>query len=306
MKDSVKGYLFAFAASLALANSFVFSKAALQVIDIVEFGFLWFAMGTLWNAIWLFFKSGTRLFQRRKTGVLAVALLIAVIEGAATGLFYIAIREMENPAVVSFIGNIGPVFVTIMGITLLSEKYNRMQFIGIFLTLAGVFIISYRRGSDLSAVFQPGSQYVVFASLLFAIATIVARKQRERLDPELMSTIRSLIMFLFFTGLFLFGERSFEANSTTWMDLILGSLLETLLTIVFAYQALRYIEATKTSLIISTKGIWILIPAYLMLNTFPAWYELMGGILTVFGVVLITLGRRINGRLVHIRKMLRP
>jgi drug/metabolite transporter (DMT)-like permease len=306
MKNSLKGYLFALAASLALANSFVFSKAALQVINIIEFGFLWFGLGTIWNFGWLIFKSRSQLFKARAPGVIGLALLIAVIEGAATGLFYIAIREMENPAIVSFIGNIGPVFVTVMGITLLKEKFNKYQISGILLTLIGVFVISYRRGSDLAHLFQPGSQYVILAAVLFAIATITARKQREKLDPELMSTIRSAIMFLFFAVIFIFKNQSLSLSSSTWIDLLVGSFLETLLTIVFAYQALRYIEATKTSLIISTKGIWVLISAYFMLNTFPAGYELLGGLLTVIGVTLITLGRRINGRLSHIRKMLRP
>jgi drug/metabolite transporter (DMT)-like permease len=253
MKNSFKGYLFAFAASLALANSFVFSKSALQVINIIEFGFLWFGLGTILNFGWLFFKSRSQLFKPKARGVIGLALLIAVIEGAATGLFYIAIREMENPAIVSFIGNIGPVFVTIMGITLLKEKFNAYQLSGIILTLIGVFVISYRRGSDLAHLFQPGSQYVILAALLFAIATVTARKQREKLDPELMSTIRSAIMFLFFAIIFVSRNQSLSLTTSTWIDILIGSFLETLLTIVFAYQALKYIEATKTSLIISTK-----------------------------------------------------
>lgn len=75
---------------------------------------------------------------------------------------------------------------------------------------------------------------------------------------------------------------------TAWRDLTIGSLLETLITIVFAYQALKLIEATKTSLIISTKGVWTLLLAWLFLDVFPSYLQLTGGILTLIGVWLIT------------------
>jgi drug/metabolite transporter (DMT)-like permease len=76
-----------------------------------------------------------------------------------------------------------------------------------------------------------------------------------------------------------------------WKDLALGSLLETLIVIVFAYQALKLIEATKTSLIISTKGVWTLVLAWIFLGVFPTGVQLAGGLLTLVGVWLITWTR---------------
>lgn len=45
-----------------------------------------------------------------------------------------------------------------------------------------------------------------------------------------------------------------EIPAAIWRDLSLGSLLETLIVIVFAYQALKMIEATRTSLINNHQG----------------------------------------------------
>jgi len=83
-----------------------------------------------------------------------------------------------------------------------------------------------------------------------------------------------------------------EISLRIWKDLALGSLLETLIVIVFAYQALKLIEATKTSLIISTKGVWTLILAWIFLGVFPTGMQLAGGLLTLVGVWLITWNRR--------------
>lgn len=292
MRPELKGYLFALGASLALAASFIFSKAALNKTDMYLFGFTWFGIGALVNFLWLILKKRNRIFRAQDPGVFSLALLIAAIEGIATVLFYVAIQKMENPAVVSFIGNIGPVLVTLMGILILGEKYNFWQLIGIVIALVGVFTITFNHDASFATLVQPGSQYVLFASALFASATIIARHGKEKLDPELMSTIRSFLLFVVFTGIVFSRDMTLSLDKSTWYDIITGSLLETLITIVLAYQALRYLEAAKTSLVISTKAIWLVIMAWIFLDTFPRGYELAGGILSLTGIALITLKKR--------------
>ena len=285
------GYLYAFGASLALAASFVFSKSALNHLTLIQFGLIWFSMGVVWNSAWFFARREYRDLRpafREKT---AVAAVIAILEGVATLLFYMAIKEMENPAVVSFIGNIGPVFVTIMGITLLRERFRGAQLLGISITILGVFVINYRQGG-FTGFLDSGSVYVMSASLLFSAATIIGRKYHGLLLPGYMSLVRSFFLALSMAILFITSSEMPELSITVWRDLAIGSLLETLIVIVFAYQALKLIEATKTSLIISSKGVWTLILAWIFLGVFPTWIQLTGGILTLLGVWLITWDRK--------------
>ena len=224
-------------------------------------------------------------------------MAIALFEGVATGLFYMAIKAMENPAVVSFIGNIGPVFVTLLGLTLLKERFRSTQLAGIGITLFGLFVINYRQGG-FAGFTDPGALYVIGASFLFALATITGRKYRDYLNPGYMSLIRSLLLALVMTILFISKEGAgmFDISLSIWRDLILWSLLETLIVIIFAYQALKLIEATKTSLIISSKGVWALILAWIFLGVFPTGFQLTGGLLTLVGVTLITWDKRIFRR----------
>jgi len=286
-KNKTVGYLFALGAALALSASFIFSKSALNHLNMVQFGLIWFGVGVIWNLLSYFVTGSYRTFRENMPQKLYVALLIALLEAAATGLFYIAIKKMENPAVVSFIGNAGPVFVTIMGITLLKERFSFWQMAGIVITIAGIFIINFN-GTVFGGFLQDGSLYVLFASLLFSFATIAGRRFSKLLDPGLMSLIRSLILALAFLLIFFANTEDLHLAFKVWRDLTIGSMLETLLTIVFAYQALRYIEATRTSLIISTKGVWTLILAWVFLGVFPNEYQLTGGIATLVGVWMIT------------------
>ena len=290
-RQQTNGYMYALGASLALAASFVFSKSALNHLNMLQFGLLWFSMGVIWNSIWFLARRDYRKVKGNAWQKTGVAVLIAVLEGGATGLFYLAIKAMENPAVVSFIGNIGPVFVTLMGVLLLGERFGRTQVFGIGITILGVFVINYREGG-FAGFIDPGSVYVLCAAFLFSLATIVGRRLHHLLLPGYMSLIRSFLLALVMALLFLQSGEMSEISLRIWKDLALGSLLETLIVIVFAYQALKLIEATKTSLIISTKGVWTLMLAWIFLGVFPTGMQLAGGLLTLVGVWLITWNRR--------------
>jgi len=291
-RNSSTGIIFAFGAAVALAASFVFSKSVLNHLSMVHFGAVWFSLGVVWNSIWFLTRKEYRKLYGSFWKKTSVAVAIALFEGAATGLFYLAIQAMENPAVVSFIGNIGPVFVTLLGLTLLRERFRATQLAGIGLTLLGLFVINYRQGG-FAGFTDPGALFVIGASFLFAMATITGRKYRDYLNPGYMSLIRSVLLALLMITLFINNEGAgiFDLSISLWRDLILGSLLETLIVIIFAYQALKLIEATKTSLIISSKGVWALILAWLFLGVFPSGFQLAGGILTLVGVTLITWDR---------------
>ena len=290
-RNQTNGYLYALGASLALAASFVFSKSALNHLSMLQFGLLWFSMGVVWNGIWFFLRRDYRNVRENAGRKTVVAVVIAILEGAATGLFYLAIKAMENPAVVSFIGNIGPVFVTLMGILLLRERFRTTQVIGIVITIMGIFVINFREGG-FAGFFDPGSVYVLSAAFLFSLATIVGRRMHHMLVPGYMSLIRSFLLAVVMALLFFRTDVWPSIPLNIWKDLALGSLLETLIVIVFAYQALKLIEATKTSLLISTKGVWTLVLAWIFLGVFPTGVQLVGGLLTLVGVWLITWTRR--------------
>ncbi len=111
------------------------------------------------------------------------------------------------------------------------------------------------------------------------------------LHPGYMSLIRSFFLAAVMGILFLSNSQMPVISAALWRDLSIGSLLETLIVIIVAYQALKLIEATKSSLIISSKGVWTLLLAWIFLGVFPTGLQLAGGALTLVGVWLITWER---------------
>ena len=72
----------------------------------------------------------------------------------------------------------------------------------------------------------------------------------------------------------------------------IGSLLEALITMVAAYSALKYIQAIRMSILVNSKSIWVLISAYFVFNLIPETHQLIGGIFSLAGVVLLTVGKK--------------
>jgi len=290
-KKELTGYLYAGIASVALANSFIFSKLSFEYVDFFQFGFFWFFTGTIWNFIYLFVIRSRSKFRFRESarGITRNLMLVSILEAVATGLFYYAILIMENPGVVSFIGNIGPVLVVIFGVIFLKESFSKVQFAGIVLALGGVFSLSLKGFSTIDDLFKPGTQYVFFAAFLFSIATIIARKNRKTIDAGVLSVVRALILFSGFVILVVLKDVSLLIPFKAWVLLSLGSFLEVFITIVFAYKSLQYIQAFKTSIIISTKGIFALLSAWIFLNLVPLHIEIIGGLISIVGVVIVSL-----------------
>ena len=288
-KSELRGFFYAGIASIALANSFIFSKLSFQEVDFFQFGFWWFIFGTGWNlAYLLIFRIKALALKKLLITINKPLIIIAILEAVASGLFYYAILIMVNPGVVSFIGNIGPVFVTVLGYLILKESFNKIQFLGIILAVGGIFTLNYSGYTSISEILLPGSQYVILASLLFAIAAIIARKNHKIIDAGILSLVRAIIMLVAFLILILSLGSFSEVSFKTMGFLAAGSFLEVFITIVFAYMSFRYIKAFKTSITISTKGIFALLSAWLFLYIQPEVNEIIGGILSVFGVILVS------------------
>jgi drug/metabolite transporter (DMT)-like permease len=288
-KYELKGFLYAGIAAIALANSFIFSKLSFNELDFFQFGVYWFFLGSIWNLLYVFiYRKKVEDFELNNSYFTAPLIMVVVLEALATGLFYYAILIMENPGVVSFIGNIGPVFVIVLGLIFLKESFSIIQFFGIILAVTGIFTLNYKGFTTVSEILIPGSQFVILASFFFSIAAIIARKYHNRIDAGLLSLLRAFLLFICFIILLTFKSHLIVPSFNTILFLSVGSFLEVFITIVFAYLSFKYIKAFKTSITISTKGIFALLSSWIFLNLEPGIYQVIGGIFSLMGVILVS------------------
>jgi len=291
LTDTLKGYIFAFIAIVAVSNVYIFSKAALNLVTLAQFGTYWFALGFIWNLIFAIQrkKLPTLLTFEKKQYLLLI--LLGLLEFSATSFFFLAIYTISNPAIVAFIGNINPVFVTILGFIFLRERFKIQELIGMALALLGAFTISYQGNTDLNGMFIEGTPYIIISGFIYSFSTIIAKKNVQKLGPSIMALSRTFQLFLFSIGALILSGQSFLISKIAFWNIFIGSALGPFLTTLAGYQALKYIEASRVSVLGSSKGLFVLIGAYVYFGEFPQIYQIWGGLISISGVVLISIGK---------------
>ncbi|PLX10778.1 MAG: hypothetical protein C0598_09725 [Marinilabiliales bacterium] len=290
MKNNTKGILFALGAAFAVSNVYIFSKSALNEVHLAQFGVLWFGLGIIWNIIFIFSANKAKkvfMLSRKSWIILG---FIAILEMFGTGFFFLSVKTVENPATVSFLANINPFLVAFFGFMLLKERFNKIEGLGMLITLIGAFVISYK-GGGLNDFFINGSQYVLISGIIYAASTTTAKKNIKNLDPSFLALARILMLFsLSVFGLFYYGL-DLNIPSSAWINISIGSVLGPFLTGTLGYMTIKYIDASKASMIGTSRSIFVLIGGFILFGQFPGANQLIGGAMTISGVLLISFGK---------------
>jgi len=288
---TVKGILLAFTATLGMANVYVFSKAALMEVNFFQFQFYWFLFALVWIVPFLTITGIIRQVPKLNRDSRITLVIIGFLElGAATTMF-LAIQLSENPTTISFLSNLTPIFVTILGIRFLGERFNLVEALGIILTIGGVILITYTKDTTIREFFGKGSGWILLSSLLLSVSIVTAKSRIRNLHPGILTINRVMYLFLFACAAMLIRQESFTVSGSAVMNMAIGSLLGPFLTGLAQYSALRYIEASRTMIIQSTRGLFVMVGSMIYLSILPEILQLTGGLITIAGVVVMTWGK---------------
>ncbi|MGB7843330.1 MAG: DMT family transporter [Salinimicrobium sp.] len=294
ISDELKGVLLAFVSVIAVSNVYIFSKAALQEVSMPQFGVYWFAIGLSWIFLYGCTQKTYRSITEFARSNLGILVFLGIIEVAGTYFFFKAIHTIPNPAVTSFIGNISPVFVITLSFFLLRERFNRKEFAGMLLAITGAFIISYKGDTSFRDMFIDGTQYVVYYSIFAGVSAVIIKKNIRNINPIILTTNRSFFLLVFSIIALVSSEESMLIGYKPLLNIFIGASLGPFLTVIAGYLALQYITLSKKAIISSTKGLFVLFGAYLYFGQFPDTITIIGGIITILGLLLIAFGKRKN------------
>ncbi len=289
----IKGYIFAFLATLGMSNVYIFSKAAMAELDVIQFGFYWFGMALLWSLIYMLGTGKVKSIKSLNKRSKILLIIIGIFELVAASTLFLAIETVENPTVISFLHNLTPIFVTILGISFLTERFNFIEGIGILLTITGAFLISYTGQKKLSEIFIDGTGLITISSLFLSISIVIAKSRIKHIDPSILMINRISYIFIFAILLMVYTGKSLEISGTALFNVAAGSILGPFMTALAQYSALKYIEASRTMIIQATRGLFVAIGAIIYLDILPEVMQIIGGTITIVGVIVITLGKRI-------------
>lgn len=293
-----KGYTYAIVGTVAFSSLYVFSKAGLNQVELAQFGLYYFGMGFLLNLFFILLSGKKDHLMQLKPKVIALLVLIGAIDIISNITFFMAIHAIPDPSVTSFLGNLFPVFLSILGITFLKERFTLIETIGAVIAITGAFAISYSGNLSWSEFFIPGTGFVVINTLFAATVSVIIKKNVDKTSPEIFNLNSNGWIFLFFICYFLYSEQSIHIPGTALGNIALGALFGSFIGLLSFYYSYRYIAASRSSIIQSSKGIFVLIIAYFFFGNLPLPIQLWGGVITIIGVLVMTFGRiRINSNI---------
>ena len=289
-----KGILLAFVASLALANVYIFSKAALNVVHLFQFGFYWFGFALILNLVFIrITKKKINLSEINRKARFAI-FWNAFFEVLGTVLFFSAIKLVDNPAIVSFIVNLGPVFTLTLGFFFLNERFKFIEYGGIGITLIGVLVINYSSDTSFAEMLSKGTLIIIFSSLFFSIALTIAKRNIKTIEPIILTSSRIILLFIISFVFILIEGLSFSIDMSSVLYIAGGAFMGPFLAVLSSYYSLKYIELSITNIITSTKSVLVIIGSYFFFNAVMSDNQLIGGSLTIVGIIVISLAKRIK------------
>jgi len=132
-------------------------------------------------------------------------------------------------------------------------------------------------------------------TILAAIISAIIKKNVNKTSPEIFNLNSNWWIFLFFVCYFIYSEQSIVIPGEAFRNIALGSLFGSFIGLLSFYYSYRYIAASRSSIIQSSKGIFVLIIAYFFFGNWPLSIQLWGGLVTILGVLIMTFGQiRIN------------
>jgi len=292
LTEQHRGYIFALIATVAMANVYVFSKAALNVLSLYQFGFYWFGMAIIWNVIYAVSTGKINIAKKLRKKEFRILAILGFLELVGTSLFFASIETTTSPANMSFLQNLVPLFVIIMGVSFLGERFSLIQVAGVVITLAGAVVTSFSGNIAGSGFFVPGTWLMISSTLFLAGTTIISKKYIRNLDPGLLSFNRAFFLFMVSLILMLLMDQPFLIEREPFINTMVGSLLGPFLTAFSTFSALKYIEASKSTIIQSSKGLFVTLGAWIYFSSVPKSFQLLGGILTIIGVIVLITAKQ--------------
>ncbi len=229
------------------------------------------------------------LFYLGTSGIVGIAL--------GDTFFFMALMRLE-PRMTLLLGTIGQVLTVLMALLFLGERPAPLAWAGIALVLGGVTWVMFEQldDEDQDTVHKRtrGVFYGLAAAVCMSVGIILAK-----VGVESVSALEATFVRLAFgmAGLALYGMLT--RNLLVWLTpfrspVLLRKIFVAVLVVIFggfwlSILALKYIDASLATILMSTEPLFILPLAVFILKEKVSLRAVVGAFVAVGGVVLIVL-----------------
>ncbi|MBI4375676.1 MAG: DMT family transporter [Elusimicrobia bacterium] len=280
-----RGLFFAFASLNASALVFVLGREGLRLVPFWSFLFYWYLFGLFPFAAMARARPETLPWRFRRANLKALGVFFALDTVSALAFFW-SLSHLPA-AMSSFLSQIGLLFVVLIGVGWLGERYTRAEAAGTLLILAGLALMAYtaQRGQRL------GIALSLVASLTWALSHFWMKRLMRDENPWALAHLRNVVYFLIsMPGLIWLREWPTVGSSWAWAVLAAGGLIGPFCNMGFRYEAVRALGVSRVSLIVAQNPLLVLLMTPLMGQELPSVRQIIGGIIALSGTIALLMG----------------
>ncbi len=255
-------FLLAFISAVFSAASAVSEKKALFSLDALSFSFL-ISIATLIFSLPFF---GMIEYQDIFSMSLLILFIKTILSAAAFLYVMLSIKNLEISEALPLLA-LTPGLVAVSGNFLIKDYLNIIEWSGIFLMVAGTYILEMKKNSKnffepLKSLFNFSKySYILIALLLFTITSLLDRilLKDYYLPPYTFMAFQQLFYAMIFTASILFMNKRITGtikslNKNTLYLIILISVF----TVIYRYTQIEATKLAPVALVLSVKRLSVL------------------------------------------------
>lgn len=278
-------YAYPLLAIFIWAGNTVVNKLAVGAIFPAEIGFYrWLLAGLLFTPFML--KPVLRHWPLIRPNLWRISILGVLGMAVYQSLAYFA-ATLTSATNMGIILSLMPLMSLVMAIVSLGQRLTAGALVGAVLSFAGVLVVV--SSGSLAALLQHGvnlgDAMMLIATLAYAIYSTLLKKWQLRLPPLVLLYLQVLVAVVVLLPLFLASPK--VGPTLQNIPLVLyACLLASMLAPLAWMQAVVRLGPSRTTLFFNLLPLITALIAAVVLHEQLAWFHLVGGVLTLGGVVL--------------------
>jgi drug/metabolite transporter (DMT)-like permease len=238
----------------------------------------------------LFFIREKRIrVQKKDLGMLLWLSIIAIPINQYLYLYGINYTLASNGALLYATT---PAFVLVLSKFLLHEKLTFKKILGVAIAFTGVSIVIFEKGVDFSSDYFFGNILILVAVLAWSLYAVQGKKMIMAYGAFHVSSLTIIIGGLLFVPIGLVPAFTYDISSIStqdWFGILYLALGTSVVGYVLWYYAIGKFETTKVAVFANIQPIFTTIMAIIFLQQPITPLLLIGGVITIAGVLLTQL-----------------
>ena len=261
MKKRYKGYLLTTIGVSFGALATVAVKYVMDVSNIETVAFYWFLFAFIWSSLISLYKSKYKLVIPALIKYSKVWLLLATLFLLSYPTWLYSVKII-GPVNTDFVTLIGVLYMAVLGVVFLKERFNLFETFGAILAILGLLIITFNPVENLEFKVT----FILISTLVFNTTRFIVKKAINKIEPiifVLIRTIYGLIFITLYTSIF---GNFIELHGIYLLMAIFVLLLSTVLQHLLMFEAYKYADFSKLAIIVALSPFMVIIYSFFICN----------------------------------------